>query len=420
MAGGEHSRLPLARRLLDQGAIAAAEAQVQAILESEPEQADALRLAGEIALRKGRAGDAAALFERIGDSGGLGAALHARGQLVEAVPPLAKAVASQPPDGRAWRLLAASLFALETRVPLDELARAATAQGGLDPLIAASVVIPAALAAFMAGDTEACEGWVAAADRLMANTGSEEALRALRRRALRQILLDREERREWASVVYARYLEALLPRMAEDRVAVPDVLHVIGDSHCLSAACRNVQFSGKPHRVCPHLVIGAKAWHLATDMNPSEGPQRGAFALATARIPPGASVVVMCGEIDCRADEGVFVYLQSRPDLSMPDYLDRFAHAYLDGASPHLAGRRLIVCGPPAPPAARATPPGFVDMVRRFNDALAAAAGARQLVYLDAFALTAGEDGTSNGRWHLDDFHLVPEAFEALLEKARL
>ena len=84
-----------------------------------------------------------------------------------------------------------------------------------------------------------------------------------------------------------------------------------------------------------------------------------------------------------------------------------------------LPGRRMLVCGTPAPVASRAalaqpTEP-FLTMVRDFNAALAAAARTRAMPYLDAYALTAAADGTANGRWHLDDFHLVPEALAALL-----
>ncbi len=420
MAEGEHPRLPFARRLLEQGAVDAADAHIQALLASEPEHPDALRLSGEVALRRGHVDEAAALFERIGDAGGTGAAQYARGDFAQAVPALAKTIASHPVDQRAWRLLGEALFALDARVPLDDLAGAAGERVGLDPVIGSGVMVSAALAAFVADEPEACRRWVDAADRTLAGDGGKEALRAIQRRAMRRLLADREERSEWDVVIYARYLDGLLPRLSPDRANATEVLHIIGDSHCLSPACLPVRLAGELHRVRPHLVVGAKAWHLAAAMNPREGPQRMAFTMAAARIPQGASVAVMCGEIDCRADEGLYVFLDSHRDISLPDYLERFAAAYLDSAMAELAGRRLIVCGPPAPPAERASPAGFVDMVRGFNAALAGAAHARGLAYLDAHALSADPEGTSNGRWHMDDFHLLPEAFGTLLEAAGL
>ncbi len=416
MAGGEHPRLPFARRLLEQGAIDAADAHIRALLTSEPEQPDALRLMGEIALRRGHAGEAAELFERIGDAGGSGAAHYARGDFAKAVPALAKAIASRPIDQRAWRLLGEALLALDARAPLEDLAGASGQEASLDPVIVAGLMVSAALAAFVADEPQACRQWLDAADRKLAGDGSEEALRALHQRAVRRLLADREERREWDVVVYVSYLDSLLSRLSPERAAASDVLYVIGDSHCLSPACLPVSFEGRPHRVRPHLVVGAKAWHLAAGMNPRPGPQRMAFGLAAARVPRGASVVISCGEIDCRADEGLHPFLQHHPDIAPADYLARFVEAYLAAVLALLEGRRVIISGTPAPPAERAPATGFTDMVRDFNEALRSAATARGLPFLDAYALSAGPDGTSNGRWHLDAFHLVPEAFGTLLE----
>ncbi len=420
MSGGEHPRPSFARRLLDQGAVDAADAHIQAVLDREPEQAGALSLAGEIALRRGHPEDAADLFERVGDAGGSGAAHYARGDFDKAVPALAKAIAALPVDQRAWRLLGEALLTLDARQPLEELARASGEQADLDAVIATGVMVSAALAGFVAGEPDVCQRWVAAAEARMAGDGSEEALRAIRRRAIRLLFADSEERREWAIVVYTRYLQSLLPRMSTDPTDATEVLHVIGDSHCLSPACLPVSLDGALHRVRPHLVVGAKAWHLAAAVNRKRGPQRTAFQLAAARIPQGARVVVCFGEIDCRADEGLFVYLDSHRDVVQREYIDRFVAAYLDNVMTQLAGHRLIIYGPPAPPAERASPPGFIDMVRAFNEALGAATRARSLPYLDAHALSSTADGTSNGRWHMDDFHLVPEAFGAMLKAAGL
>jgi hypothetical protein len=439
-------RLVLSQRLLAEGAVEAAALQVRALLDAEPECADALCLEGEIALRSGRARKASQTFAAVvarGASGadpltaahsGLGAALLALGDLAGSVEPLTAAVAAAAADGRAWRLLAEALFATGARESLGDLAARAVATETVDPLVAAAVAIAAALAAYVAGDGADCRSRLGTANRVLAVRANERSLRGLqsrRRLLVRRALDDPTERIEWSTVVYAAYLAQLLAfrdahRDVYEAEGLPK-LHVIGDSHALSPAHTRVRLGGRAHGVRPHLVIGAKAWHLAAGLNPGPSPQRAAFERALASIPDGATVVAAFGEIDCRVDEGLFPYLEARPEVDTEAYIRCFAAAYAEAVVDATAARRqrLLLAGTPAPVRRRAEAagerlPAFVSVVRRFNKALADAARAKGCAFLDPFALSAGADGLDHGRWHLDDTHLRPDALAATIRAAGL
>lgn len=79
-----------------------------------------------------------------------------------------------------------------------------------------------------------------------------------------------------------------------------------GDSHCFAAAWRGAEPGpGRAGWFAPLLVTGCKAWHL----RPEETfYTKSNFFAAVGRVPKGAKVVVLFGEIDCR--EGLLISVQ--------------------------------------------------------------------------------------------------------------
>ena len=74
-------------------------------------------------------------------------------------------------------------------------------------------------------------------------------------------------------------------------------LYLAGDSHCLPGAWRTVHLRGAERRLAPVLVTGLKAWHLRPE---SRFYPKLNFQAALAKLPDGAQVVFLFGEIDCR------------------------------------------------------------------------------------------------------------------------
>jgi len=81
---------------------------------------------------------------------------------------------------------------------------------------------------------------------------------------------------------------------------------VVGDSHVLSSAWRSAKLDvgqedgGKVVQFVPCLITGAKIWHLRDDSN---FYTKYAFWERIGKLPAGAPVIFILGEIDCR--EGI-------------------------------------------------------------------------------------------------------------------
>ena len=239
-----------------------------------------------------------------------------------------------------------------------------------------------------------------------------------------------ERRSLVATLGYQEYLEKLIEyRSANPALYAGDPtarLHVVGDSHTLSPAHTRVSLDSIEHRVVAHPVIGAKAWHLAPDVNPAITPQRKAFERLATGLPAGEPTIAMFDEIDCRASEGLFPFLDTHPEHDREQYCRGLAESYVGYLSATLRAneRRIMVCGVPAPHPIQAHKVGetshlFVDLVRLFNRSLGEAAHEAGLVFLDSHNLTAADDGIATGDRHLDTIHLLPAVFQELLCAAR-
>ena len=82
-------------------------------------------------------------------------------------------------------------------------------------------------------------------------------------------------------------------------------IYVVGDSHTLSSAWRTVSIGEKLHLLRPFLVTGLKIWHLREKSR--FYPKRNFWSVIE-RIPQGATVIMLLGEIDCR--EGLLVAME--------------------------------------------------------------------------------------------------------------
>lgn len=197
-------------------------------------------------------------------------------------------------------------------------------------------------------------------------------------------------------------------------------LFVIGDSHALGPANREILFQGQPHRVHAHIIIGGKAWHLAMT---SGNHHQAAFRAIMETIPRRAKLLLILGEIDCRSDQGIMHHHQ-RSKRPLADIIRQTMTGYLDYVLAAAAAKEIecIFSGVPAPdetlvnrlPAERRG--GYLRMVEQVNTLLQQLARERQVSFLDVYRATVTDRKTASSQFYLDGCHLDPRFYETSID----
>ncbi|MDO8813335.1 MAG: hypothetical protein Q7J38_15075, partial [Gallionella sp.] len=191
-------------------------------------------------------------------------------------------------------------------------------------------------------------------------------------------------------------------------------LHVIGESHSLSAHGVVVRYNGQEMRCSAEWISGCKQWHLG---NAKPNKYKHKFEAVMARLPRESVILLSIGEIDCRHDEGITKACEKHPDKTLAEIVHSTAGAYIDyvAAIGGRYGHRIIVGGVSAThvslDALTAAEAGqLVHLIRIFNATLKSLALAAGMDFFDVYALTDRGDGIASGEWHIDDVHLLPSA----------
>eukprot|EP00930_Biecheleria_cincta_P062822 TRINITY_DN4826_c0_g3_i1.p1 TRINITY_DN4826_c0_g3~~TRINITY_DN4826_c0_g3_i1.p1 ORF type:complete len:1022 (+),score=206.77 TRINITY_DN4826_c0_g3_i1:68-3133(+) len=107
-------------------------------------------------------------------------------------------------------------------------------------------------------------------------------------------------------------------------------IYVVGDSHVLPCAWQTVDLrkaedeSSTCHVLIPNIVTGAKVWHLREK---SKFYTKAAFWDKISSLPPGAPVILILGEIDCR--EGILRAVQKGKHNGVEAALQAVVDTYL-------------------------------------------------------------------------------------------
>jgi len=188
------------------------------------------------------------------------------------------------------------------------------------------------------------------------------------------------------------------------------IIHVIGESHCLTAANSTLEFMGKSYCMRSNMITGCKAWHLANDQ--LNGYKRQFEAIVTS-MPNDDIVLITIGEIDCRLDEGILKFHQKTQN-NLGDSIKDLVQNYIKYIIEKLAvsSRTIIVSGVPCISKNRQqklTEDNVVilsTLLNDFNNSLKTTAINKGLKFLDIYSLTQENPEA----YFIDDHHLTPSA----------
>ena len=324
----------------------------------------------------------------------LGGLFRMAGRLDEADDHCTRALAGDSANGEAWLVLGDVCLDRDDGTRAREAYGQCVAAGGNAGLITA---VNLAVLNYVADDLAACRHWLAQSAGLVEQSG----------------------RRYKPARVYRAYLESLLAWWGQrpaSAVRPGRLLHVVGDSHTLAAHATPVSLDGEPWLCQARWIPGCKQWHLG---QAGENAYKRRFAAVMASLPAHSTVLLTIGEIDCRHDEGILEVCRKHPDRRRSEVVKATVTAYVDylGRAWGASGHRLIVAGVPCtnvPLALLAE--GAADLggtIREFNRELRRQVEAGGMGFLDLHGLTDAGGGLANGAWHIDHFHLTPEAYGA-------
>ena len=197
----------------------------------------------------------------------------------------------------------------------------------------------------------------------------------------------------------------------EELVAENTIYH-LGESHCLSYAHRKVKIQGIDYTISPKIIFGAKAFHFARE---ASDKYKAITAAHFVSLPKGSNVFLSFGEIDCRPDEG-FMSAAAKYKKSIESLINDTVRGYLNWFCDQNAKKNhnLFFFNIPAPfydeKYSTEVNNQVVNTVRLFNLTLEKRIVDLDFKIIDVFRFTVGNNGFSNGLFHIDKRHLASNA----------
>jgi len=224
-------------------------------------------------------------------------------------------------------------------------------------------------------------------------------------------------------VSYWQYLKRLLDWREVNfqngnSIEALDKVYVIGESHSLAYHNALLKITINSCISKSLWIMGCKQWHLG---NKYQNKYKSAIHNHFARLSKNSTAVMVIGEIDCRIDNGIIPYIKKNLQVSMEKAVSSTINGYLNYLSTinKPLDHRLIISGIPAPNidfslVSSEDTKLLISLIRYFNEVLKQESIKLGFGFLDAYALTNRGDGVSNKEWHIDDYHLKPDAIQKL------
>jgi len=231
--------------------------------------------------------------------------------------------------------------------------------------------------------------------------------------------LDKETR------VFCTTYAFFLFKLIEDRAGLMShlpsdkVIYNLGESHCLSFAHRKIKIGGFDHIIHPKITFGAKAFHFSNK-------KESAFTAITRAnfnsLPNGSKVFLSFGEIDCRPNEG-FISASKKHKKPIEDLVYDTVSGYVDWFAEQNQSKNhnLFFFNVPASIYSEKftaqVNEKVASTIKLFNSLLQRTVLYHNFNILDVYKFTVGQDGCSNGEFHIDGRHLSSNAISEIEEQ---
>ena len=193
-------------------------------------------------------------------------------------------------------------------------------------------------------------------------------------------------------------------------------LYVVGESHSLSSHHLCIQNSGVNFFCSAKLIKGCKQWHLG---NAFRNQYKHNFETIFFALPKHSYVLLAIGEIDCRLDTGIIAHKRKFPEKQIKEIISNTIENYLNYIVNNNSDyqHNVIIQGVPCPNLdfrnhSEKDIRQLGEVIKIFNYELEMQSKEKGFGFLDTHQLTNKGDGTSNGYWHIDDYHLSPEGMQ--------
>jgi Flp pilus assembly protein TadD len=193
-------------------------------------------------------------------------------------------------------------------------------------------------------------------------------------------------------------------------------LYVIGESHSLSSHDTYIKTRQGNYLCQSFWIVGCKQWHLG---NTLENKYKYKFQKIIQCIPSYSNILLSIGEIDCRIDDGILNHIKKYTHKDKSKLIKSTINDFLKYIFKLLTpfSYNITIQGVPCPNISTENKSkedfsNLINLVKEFNVILKKQSHFYGFNFLDLHKLSDRGDGFSNGKWHIDQYHLSPAGMQ--------
>ncbi len=230
----------------------------------------------------------------------------------------------------------------------------------------------------------------------------------------------KEEKNKKYLFNFSGFITSLYPLLyKENKNSTLDQIPHVGESHCLSFAHQTLSICSQQKKIQPVFIIGGKAWHFAKKEN---NKWKDSLKQQIKNHIYSDQVFISFGEIDCRKDEGILIYI-IKSNKNISEVCKNTVNSYVNHIevtlSPYYSKRYYF--GVPAPTRTQESIDDLdikrVEIIKVYNLLLKKEVLSRGSYFLDVYELTSNKNGENNNIHMCDNHHLSPKCLSLLFER---